>query len=313
MARERKPKGGGNWPWAAGLLVAFAVLALTSWVVPTKTVALAETDEARLERGPASYFHHFYDPDGLLGPVGNIDLALDNFERETSHAIIVAAFASVPGDDPDFTMRVAERWRPGVKGANNGVILFVFTRERRIRAEVGYGLEAELPDAEVAAILDEAVVPAFRTGDFAAGLDAAVQRICARARAVPSGERPARFSPWTVLRNGVRAVPHAARAAVAAALAASFGMRLVLSLFAVVLGGIAVMLIGNVVQEVRSVIRVARTERDLEGAEKAAGIVLALAAKVSYVVLFFFLLAVGGTFVFTGSGQFGGGGVERLW
>jgi len=64
-------------------------------------------------------------------------------------------------------------------------VLFVFTRDRRIRAEVGYGLEEALPDVEMERLLDETAVPAFRNGDFGAGLEGAVARICERIRAVP--------------------------------------------------------------------------------------------------------------------------------
>ena len=148
---------------AIGVCGALGLLALLAWFVPQRAITVEDTAAAKLDRGPASYFHHFYDPDGLLGPVGKIDLDLDNFQRETSHAILVAAFPSVPANDPDFTMNIARKWRPGTKGVDNGVILFVFTGERRIRAEVGYGLEEALPDVEIKRIIEEAAVPAFRT------------------------------------------------------------------------------------------------------------------------------------------------------
>jgi len=153
VSRGKKGKPSNSRAIAIGVCGAIAVLALLSWFVPQRTITVLDTVAAKLDRGPASYFHHFYDPDGLLGQVGKVDLDLDTFQRETSHVILVAAFPSVPGNDPDFTMNVAEKWRPGTKGADNGLILFVFTKEHRIRAEVGYGLEAALPDAEMERIL----------------------------------------------------------------------------------------------------------------------------------------------------------------
>ncbi len=298
---------------AIGMCGAFALLALLSWFVPQRTVAVMDTSAAKLDRGPASYFHHFYDPDGLLGPVGRIDLDLDTFQRETSHAILVAAFPSVPGNDPDFTMNVAQKWRPGTKGVDNGVILFVFTKEQRIRAEVGYGLEAALPDAEMKQILDEAAVPAFRTGDFVAGLDAATTRIRDLSRAIPASGKPAGVTPLGAIKKGLRAAPRALRMVGAVLLEASFDQRLGASFFAVLLGAIAVALIGDAVRAIGTVVRVARSERDLEGAEKAGGAILDLLLKGSKVLIFIFLIAIGGSYFFAGTGQFGGGGVDVLW
>jgi hypothetical protein len=126
----RKPGKASKAP-ALAMLAVFGVLALVAYAVPHRAVRVSDTNDARLARGPASYVHHVYDPDGLLGPLGNVDLGLDNFERATTHGILIAAMRS-SGGDPDLTMRIAERRRPGSAGADNGAILLVFTDERRI-------------------------------------------------------------------------------------------------------------------------------------------------------------------------------------
>lgn len=298
---------------AIGVCGALGLLALLAWFVPQRAITVEDTAAAKLDRGPASYFHHFYDPDGLLGPVGKIDLDLDNFQRETSHAILVAAFPSVPANDPDFTMNIARKWRPGTKGVDNGVILFVFTGERRIRAEVGYGLEEALPDVEIKRIIEEAAVPAFRTGDFVAGLDAATTRIRDRCRPIPANRKPAGATPLGAITNGLRAAPRAVRTVAAGLLAASFGRRLGASVFAVLFGAIAVRLIGNFIAAIGTVVRVAPSERDLEGAEKAGGAILGMVYEGSKVLILIFLVAIGGSYFFAGAGQFGGGGVDVPW
>jgi uncharacterized protein len=313
VRRGGKSKSSNARAIAIGVCGVLALLALLSWFVPQRTATVLDTSAAKLDRGPASYFHHFYDPDGLLGPVGKIDLDLDTFQRETSHVILVAAFPSVPGNDPDFTMNVAERWRPGSKGADNGVILFVFTGERRIRAEVGYGLEGALPDAEIKRILEEAAVPAFRGGDFVAGLDAATTRIRERCRAVPAGGKPTRPTPLGAMKKGLGNATHALRTLGAILLAANFGQRMGASFIAVLLVGIAVVVIGDAARAVGTVVYVARREHDLEGAEKAGGAILNLVLKGSKVLIFVFLIALGGSYFFAGAGQFGGGGVDVLW
>ena len=77
--------------------------------------------------------------------------------------MVIAIFPSLEGESlEDFSIRLAERWRIGDKKLDNGVILLVFVQERRIRMEVGYGLEAVLPDAVAAQIIsdaDRAAVP----------------------------------------------------------------------------------------------------------------------------------------------------------
>ena len=73
-----------------------------------------------LEGGPDSYFHHFYDPNHLLGPVGHVDLDLDNFKTSTGNIIIFAALDMMPSKDPLFTLYTAEKWARGQKVTTAG-------------------------------------------------------------------------------------------------------------------------------------------------------------------------------------------------
>ena len=77
----------------------------------------------------------------------------------------------------DFSIRVAESWRIGQKGFDNGVILIIALKDRKLRIEVGYGLEGVLPDAIANQIIREVIVPHFRNDDYGAGVDAGVNAI----------------------------------------------------------------------------------------------------------------------------------------
>jgi uncharacterized protein len=100
-----------------------------------------------------------------------IDDRLAGLEQSTGHQVVAAFFPSLAGEPmEDFTIRCAERWKVGRKGLDDGIIFFAFLRERRMRLEVGYGLEGNVPDAIAQRLLDEDVRPAFAAGDLAGGV-----------------------------------------------------------------------------------------------------------------------------------------------
>src|SRR5204863_4715645 len=95
-----------------------------------------------------------------------LDAKLHAFDQETSSQVVVAVFPELPSPSlEDFTIRTAQSWRVGRKKLDNGVVLFVFVKDRKSRIEVGYGLEGALPDITARHILDDAPSPRFRAGD----------------------------------------------------------------------------------------------------------------------------------------------------
>ena len=105
---------------------------------------------------------------------------LHRFEEETSNQVVVAAFPSLEGDSlEDFSIRLAEAWKIGRKGKDNGAILLIFKNDRKVRIEVGYGLEGALPDATCKLIIENEIVPRFRAGNFDEGIERAVDAILA--------------------------------------------------------------------------------------------------------------------------------------
>jgi uncharacterized protein len=87
----------------------------------------------------------------------------------------------------DYSMRVAEAWKLGTKGKDDGVLVVVAVKDRKVRIEVGGGLEGGLTDAQSGRIIRSAIVPAFREGRYGEGLYAAGQQILAALGALPQG------------------------------------------------------------------------------------------------------------------------------
>jgi uncharacterized protein len=142
---------------------------------------------------------------GLLGADerARLEARLTEGQRATGAQVVVAIFPSLEGESlEDFSIRLAERWRIGQKGLDNGAILLVFVRDRKLRLEVGYGLEPVIPDAVAARIIREVTAPRFREGRYAAGLESAVEAIYERIARPGAPARPGdagTWRPWAAL------------------------------------------------------------------------------------------------------------------
>jgi uncharacterized protein len=141
----------------------------------------------------------------LLSPAerARLETRLADAERATGVQMVIALFRSLEGENlEDYSIRLAERWRIGQRGLDRGAILLVFVNDRKVRLEVGYGLEPVVPDAVASRIVREVVAPRFREGRYADGLAAAVEAVLERvepARGPPGAGRPAaRPSGWSL-------------------------------------------------------------------------------------------------------------------
>jgi uncharacterized protein len=109
-----------------------------------------------------------------------LERKLAAFERETTNQIAALLIPSLEGDSlEDYSIRLAEKWKIGQQGRNNGVILLIVKKDRKLRIEVGYGLEGALPDALAGTIIRNEISPRFREGQFYQGIDAGVNAIIA--------------------------------------------------------------------------------------------------------------------------------------
>jgi uncharacterized protein len=96
---------------------------------------------------------------------------LQEVQAKTTAEIAVVALKSLDGGDiNDFATRLFEKWGIGKKGKDNGILLIAAIEDRKVRIEVGYGLEGLIPDAKAGRLLDENVIPLFKEGNYAGGL-----------------------------------------------------------------------------------------------------------------------------------------------
>jgi uncharacterized protein len=124
---------------------------------------------------------------GVLTPdqVSSLDSKLQDFERTDSTQIAVLIIPGLEGESlEDYSIRVVEAWKLGQKGRDNGAFLFVALKDRKMRIEVGYGLEGTLTDIRSHQIINDEIAPRFKAGDFYGGIDAGLTGIIQTIRGV---------------------------------------------------------------------------------------------------------------------------------
>jgi uncharacterized protein len=143
------------------------------------------------------------DQAGILSPPVKAALTakLETLETQTSRQLVVVTVPSLQGlEIEDYGYQLGRAWGIGEKGRNTGVLMIVAPNERRVRIEVGYGLEGVLTDALSTVILQERVLPKFRAGDAAggvvAGADALVEQL-----SLPDDQAKARVAASTQARK----------------------------------------------------------------------------------------------------------------
>jgi len=141
---------------------------------------------AAAEVMPPAPTRYFNDYASVTQPATREQLnrALEQFEKDTSSQIVVAVFPKMQSDSSieDYVNRMFRAWQIGQKNRNNGVLLAVFIQDRKMRIEVGYGLEGVIPDAIGKRIIEEQIAPRFRGGDIDGGLTAGVNGLISAAR-----------------------------------------------------------------------------------------------------------------------------------
>jgi uncharacterized protein len=154
---------------------ALALGVLVAAAAPPRPIAV----DTRTPTGYANDWAKVLTPTQLAA----LDKRLRLFDKKTTNQVVVAIYEELPSEPMEaFTLATANRWGVGQKDKNNGVTFFLFMKEKKMRLEVGLGLEKVLTNAKAQAILDDLVTPRFREGDFAGGIDAAVDGIFAALR-----------------------------------------------------------------------------------------------------------------------------------
>ena len=112
------------------------------------------------------------------GDIASLTQTLKDFAARKGSQIAVLIVPTTEGEPIEqFSLRVAEAWKIGRKKIDDGALLVVAKNDRYVRIEVGYGLEGALTDATTRRVIDEDITPKFKSGDFAGGITAGINRM----------------------------------------------------------------------------------------------------------------------------------------
>ena len=167
---------------------------------------------------------------GMISPAAKerLDGELKAFEQTDSTQLVILTIPSLQGEPIDgFGIKVAEAWKIGQKNKDNGIILLIAKQERKIRIEVGRGLEGRLTDLLAGRIIDLVITPRFKRGDFDGGVMAGVSALIDATR----GEFKAEGRPPAKQTRGLHSF--------LVFLVAFFVVLIMLSSFSRILGGVA--------------------------------------------------------------------------
>jgi uncharacterized protein len=143
---------------------------------------------------------HVNDLAKLLSPAAAAALEnkLSEYERATSNQLALLTVPTLGGEAIEtFALRVAEAWKLGKKGVDNGALLLVVKADRKMRIEVGYGLESSLTDAATSRTISEVIAPRFRNNDFDGGIAAGFEAL------IKAAEKPSAAPGAAVPRRDI--------------------------------------------------------------------------------------------------------------
>ncbi|TAJ25330.1 MAG: TPM domain-containing protein [Nitrospirae bacterium] len=162
-----------NRPVAGRRVLSAAVGIVVGWVLAA-LVPLASALDVPSLSGRLVDAAHLLPPD----LTATLSAELAAHEERTGNQVVLLTLPSLGGEPvEEFAHRVATTWQLGRKGIDNGVLLLVVPGDRRVRIEVGYGLEGTLTDAKASRIIRQEIIPRFRSGDVAGGVAAGLRAI----------------------------------------------------------------------------------------------------------------------------------------
>ena len=175
---------------ALGLALALAALPAAAAV---QTAAPAGAPAA-IDQLPPAPTRWVTDEVGFLSPAARdrLDQRLEAFERSSGHQVVVWIGGTLgPQSLEDWAARTFEAWGVGRKGKDDGAAIFLFAQDRKVRIEVGYGLEDRLTDLRASRIIREELAPRLQRGDRDGALSATVDRMLGGDRRRRRRRRPA--------------------------------------------------------------------------------------------------------------------------
>ena len=154
-----------NKRWLVVIIALVLILASTSAVLALK---------------PFKIDNYVTDQAGILAEseAAQLASALDQYHQATGNQLLVVTIPSLEGADlTGFTEELFTLNKPGEKGKDNGLILLISQADRKIRIEVGYGLEGVIPDGKAGAIIRDEISPRFKAGDYNGGITAGLNAL----------------------------------------------------------------------------------------------------------------------------------------
>ena len=199
--------GGGSGAVTAPVAIPAPLLAIIAALVAAASMMTAAATSATSATSPTSPISaraaakevpflsgRVVDEAGLLSAAvrQRIDGELAALERETGDQVAVLILESLGGEPlEDYSVRVAQTWKLGQKGKDNGILLLISRDDRKLRIEVGYGLEGTMTDLRSNEVIDQVIRPRFQQGDFDGGVEQGVDAIVKVLRGQPLPARPA--------------------------------------------------------------------------------------------------------------------------
>ncbi|WP_244241406.1 TPM domain-containing protein [Leptospira perdikensis] len=139
-----------------------------------------------------------------VGTITNVDAeiwekVLEEHEEKTSNQVAILVIRSLEGDIlEEYSLKVTEEWRLGQKNQDNGVLILLSTEDRKVRIEVGYGLEGILTDAYCNRLIRNTMIPYFKSGEYEKGITAGLNEILST---LDTGITPEEPSLWEQFRS----------------------------------------------------------------------------------------------------------------
>lgn len=152
------------------LVLVGALLLAAGCDTPTQTPAF--------EAAIPAYSGYVTDTTNTIKPEteASLESSLKSFDQTAQIAVLLTGTTGVIGIE-EFGIKLAEKWKPGYEGKDNGVILIIAKDDRKTRIEVGRGLEEKLTDAKSGRILDQCVLPSLKKGDYDGAIVSGVECI----------------------------------------------------------------------------------------------------------------------------------------
>ena len=155
---------------------------LGRWLAVASVGLLLLLSQAQAQLAVPTLAAHVMDTTGTLnaGQVQQLEAKLTAFEQSRgTQMVLLLVPTTQPEDIASYSNRVANSWKIGRKEIGDGLLLVVAKDDRRVRIEVAKTLEGAIPDLAARRVIDQAITPRFKQGDFAGGLDAAVDQLMA--------------------------------------------------------------------------------------------------------------------------------------